>query len=253
MKCTQYYPVLMTKDVTKTARFYQDHFRFKAVFEADWYVHLQSIEDEAVNLAILDQDHETIPAIRRGQGTGAMLLNFEVEDVDQIYQERDRRAGTALLGTALQALQALHGVRIARQNEALFQRRADIVDHGKILNNERLTWGACEAKPDADNPVAVVRGTKLAVQCRVFAGELALHDDHIRLVLDHDGAAFLGAGNQRGANGHRVGGNLNALSALRHGQLRLISKGRLLGVAGLARCKCECRKACKNEMPHEIA
>ncbi|WP_306150128.1 MULTISPECIES: VOC family protein [unclassified Roseibium] len=96
MKCTQYYPVLMTKDVTKTARFYRDHFRFKAVFEADWYVHLQSVEDEAVNLAILDQDHETIPEVRRGQGTGAMLLNFEVEDVDQIY-EGAKNAGLPIL------------------------------------------------------------------------------------------------------------------------------------------------------------
>lgn len=96
MKCTQYYPVLMTKDVLKTARFYKDHFRFKAVFEADWYVHLQSGEDATVNLAILDQDHETIPEVRRGQGTGAMLLNFEVENVDQVYQDA-RNAGLNIL------------------------------------------------------------------------------------------------------------------------------------------------------------
>lgn len=96
MKCSQYYPVLMTKDVAKAARFYQEHFRFKAVFEADWYVHLQSVEDEAVNLAILNQDHETIPEVRRGQGTGAMLLNFEVEDVDRIY-ERAKSAGLPIL------------------------------------------------------------------------------------------------------------------------------------------------------------
>lgn len=96
MKCSQYYPVLMTKDVAKAARFYQEHFRFKAVFEADWYVHLQSVEDEAVNLAILNQDHETIPEVRRGQGTGAMLLNFEVEDVDRTY-ERAKSAGLPIL------------------------------------------------------------------------------------------------------------------------------------------------------------
>lgn len=96
MKCSQYYPVLMTKDVGKAARFYQEHFRFKAVFEADWYVHLQSVEDEAVNLAILNQDHETIPEVRRGQGTGTMLLNFEVEDVDRIYK-RAKSAGLPIL------------------------------------------------------------------------------------------------------------------------------------------------------------
>ncbi|MEL7528573.1 MAG: VOC family protein [Pseudomonadota bacterium] len=86
MKTTQYYPVLMSDDVSGTAAFYKEHFRFKAVFEADWYVHLQSEEDEKVNLAIMDKTHETIPAIGRGNAVGGLLLNFEVEDVDAIYE-----------------------------------------------------------------------------------------------------------------------------------------------------------------------
>lgn len=90
MKCLQYYPVLMTKKLAETARFYQQNFGFKAIFEADWYVHLQSKDDETVNLAILDQDHETIPQAKRGQGTGALLLNFEVEDVDRIYAQAEK-------------------------------------------------------------------------------------------------------------------------------------------------------------------
>ncbi|WP_434051249.1 MAG: VOC family protein [Roseibium sp.] len=85
MKATQYYPVLMTDEVSKTAAFYKEHFRFKAMFEADWYVHLQSEEDASVNLAVLDMNHETIPVSGRGRGTGGLLLNFEVEDVDAIY------------------------------------------------------------------------------------------------------------------------------------------------------------------------
>ena len=87
MKCTQYYPVLMTADVAATVRFYQENFRFKPLFEADWYVHLQSEEDETVNLAVLDQSHETIPEAGRGRGAGGLLLNFEVEDVDAVYEE----------------------------------------------------------------------------------------------------------------------------------------------------------------------
>jgi len=87
MKCTQYYPVLMTTDVAATVRFYRDNFRFKPLFEADWYVHLQSEEDETVNLAVLDQTHETIPEAGRGKGVGGLLLNFEVEDVDAVYEE----------------------------------------------------------------------------------------------------------------------------------------------------------------------
>ena len=84
MKSTSYYPVIMTDDVAATAAFYITHFRFQALFEADWYVHLQSTENENVTLAVLDGSHETIPEQARGKVSG-LLLNFEVEDVDTIY------------------------------------------------------------------------------------------------------------------------------------------------------------------------
>jgi uncharacterized glyoxalase superfamily protein PhnB len=91
MKTTSYYPVIMTDEVTETAAFYIRHFGFEPLFEADWYVHLQSKEDEHVTLAILDGRHETIPEQARGKVSG-LLLNFEVEDVDAIY-ERLKAAG----------------------------------------------------------------------------------------------------------------------------------------------------------------
>lgn len=86
MKLTQYYPVLMVDDVSKISTFYQTHFGFRALFDSDWYVHLQSAHDESVNLAILQGDHDTIPEVARGRVSG-MLLNFEVEDVDAMYEE----------------------------------------------------------------------------------------------------------------------------------------------------------------------
>ncbi|MFS8146725.1 VOC family protein [Rhizobium sp. BR 249] len=95
MKSTSYYPVIMTGDVPGTAAFYCAHFGFKALFENDWYVHLQSAEAEHVALAILDGSHQTIPAVARGEVRG-LLLNFEVEDVDRIY-EACRDAGLPIL------------------------------------------------------------------------------------------------------------------------------------------------------------
>lgn len=92
MKTTSYYPVLMVDDVTATAAFYVRHFNFKPLFESDWYVHLQSVEDESVNLAILQGDHETIPEEGRGRASG-VLINFEVDDVDTIH---DRLQGEGL-------------------------------------------------------------------------------------------------------------------------------------------------------------
>lgn len=97
MKATSYYPVLMTGDVAATAAFYVQHFRFTPLFASDWYVHLQSTEDSGVNLGIVDGDHETIPQEGRGRTCG-LLINFEVEDPDAVY-ERAVAAGLPILRT----------------------------------------------------------------------------------------------------------------------------------------------------------
>lgn len=97
MKATSYYPVIQTADVAGTAKFYIEHFRFIALFEADWYVHLQSSEDESVNLAILDYKHETIPEEGRKPSQG-LILNFEVDDPDAEYAAVER-AGLPILKT----------------------------------------------------------------------------------------------------------------------------------------------------------
>ncbi len=96
MKCVQYYPVLMCEAVAPRAEFYTRHFGFRPLFEADWYVHLQAEADEAVNLALLQRDHATIPEAGRGQAAGGMLLNFEVEDVDAVHA-RLKAAGLPML------------------------------------------------------------------------------------------------------------------------------------------------------------
>ncbi|NNE83333.1 MAG: glyoxalase [Alphaproteobacteria bacterium] len=95
MKCTQFYPVVMTNEVSVTAQFYRDHFRFRPSFESDWYVHLQSEEDENVNIAILQCDHDTIPKQARGQVSG-LIINFEVKDVDFEF-DRAKASGLPIL------------------------------------------------------------------------------------------------------------------------------------------------------------
>jgi len=97
MKTTSYYPVLMVDEVAPIAAFYVEHFGFKSLFDSDWYVHLQSADDESVNLAILQGDHETIPPQGRGRASG-VLINFEVEDPDALYA-RVQAAGLPILRT----------------------------------------------------------------------------------------------------------------------------------------------------------
>ncbi|WP_077001986.1 VOC family protein [Variovorax sp. KK3] len=96
MKITSYYPVLMTDKVRETSAFYQQHFGFVPLFTADWYVHLQMQSDESVNLAILDGGHETVPKAARGGAASGVLINFEVEDVDAVY-EQVQAAGLQIL------------------------------------------------------------------------------------------------------------------------------------------------------------
>jgi len=95
MQTSSYYPVLMVDEVPAIADFYIRHFGFTALFEADWYVHLQSSADPAVNLAILHGDHATIPEVGRGRARG-LLINFEVDDVDSEYA-RLKDAGLPIL------------------------------------------------------------------------------------------------------------------------------------------------------------
>lgn len=88
MKTNSYYPVIACENVTETAAFYQAHFGFRAAFDSDWYVHLQSTTDPAVNLAILYCHHETVPEAFRKPVQG-MLINFEVDDVDAEFARLD--------------------------------------------------------------------------------------------------------------------------------------------------------------------
>ncbi len=117
MKITSYYPVLMVDDVAGTTAFYIRHLAFEPLFEADWYVHLQAKGDPGVNLAILQGDHETIPEAARGRASG-ILLNFEVEDVDALYDE---------------AIAAGLPIRLSLRDEAFGQRHFITEDPNGVL------------------------------------------------------------------------------------------------------------------------
>ncbi len=86
MKITSYYPVIQTDEVAKTANFYVKHFQFHALFETDWYVHLQSKKHPDVNLGVVQYDHETVPESAR-KPTQGLIINFEVEDPDAVYEK----------------------------------------------------------------------------------------------------------------------------------------------------------------------
>ena len=84
MKLSSMYPVLGSNQIEASKDFYTTHFGFSITFEADWYVSLIR-EADNYQLAILDYTHSSVPEDFR-KPAGGVLLNFETDDVDEVYQ-----------------------------------------------------------------------------------------------------------------------------------------------------------------------
>lgn len=93
MSLSSMYPTIMSERVVETRDFYTTHLGFELTFEADWYVSLKR-SDASYELAILDHQHESIPAKYR-KLTQGMVLNFEVSDVDTEYERVVTKGGVS--------------------------------------------------------------------------------------------------------------------------------------------------------------
>ncbi|MDR3094331.1 MAG: VOC family protein [Bacteroidales bacterium] len=74
----------MTKDVQKSAGFYQRFFGFEPVFDAGWYISLKHSKGQ--ELAFIDASHESVPPEYQHQAAG-FILNIEVDNVDDVYEK----------------------------------------------------------------------------------------------------------------------------------------------------------------------
>lgn len=92
---SSFYPVICTRRVEESKRFYADVFMFDVTFENKWYVSLRHPAPPRYELALVDADHETIPAVFRRPVQG-LLLNFEVSDVDAEYTRLVQKLGLKL-------------------------------------------------------------------------------------------------------------------------------------------------------------
>lgn len=95
MEMLNSYPLLQVEKVVATAVFYQAHLGFAPVFESDWYVHMRSTAKDHIELAVIADNHETIPEIGR-KPTAGLILSFEVKDAAAEY-ERLRTAGVSIV------------------------------------------------------------------------------------------------------------------------------------------------------------
>ena len=95
MKPQSIYPVIGTDKITESRDFYTRYFDFEVTFEADWYVSLKSSQNPAYELALLDYRHPSLPEAYQKPAQG-VLINFEVENVDIVYEEL-KEAGLPVL------------------------------------------------------------------------------------------------------------------------------------------------------------
>jgi len=79
MQTPSFYPLIQVADVAATAQFYEAHLGFVRTFSLDWYVQLRATSEHPFELAIIAQDHDSIPLA--GQGvTRNLILSFYVDD-----------------------------------------------------------------------------------------------------------------------------------------------------------------------------
>ncbi|TYC75836.1 glyoxalase [Stappia sp. BW2] len=76
---------ILTEEVAATAAFYQDLLAMKPQFESDWFVSLADAENPSLELGILKQTSEIVPA-RAQRATAGVILTFVVNDCAEVYE-----------------------------------------------------------------------------------------------------------------------------------------------------------------------
>lgn len=113
MRLKSLFPVIVTSKLAQARDFYVEHFDFRVVLRADWYVQLHGFRGEDVlpmELAFMLPDVKSQPALLHTAFSGAgVIVSFEVDDVDTVHTKL-KRAG------------ALKEIVIALRNEPWGQR-----------------------------------------------------------------------------------------------------------------------------------
>lgn len=55
------FPAICSSNAIKSKEFYVSLFNFSVIFEIDWYIQLQSAQDENLQIAFVTEGHSSIP------------------------------------------------------------------------------------------------------------------------------------------------------------------------------------------------
>ncbi len=79
MRTSSLYPLLQVSDVERTAQFYEKHLGFVRTFSTDWYVQMRAASEHPFEIAIIAQDHDSIPLAAQGPSRN-VILSLYVDD-----------------------------------------------------------------------------------------------------------------------------------------------------------------------------
>ena len=77
---------ICANNLEASKKFYVELLSFKVNYDSDWFVHLVSVENEALQLGLIQSDHEALPTEVGKQHSGA-YLTVVVDDVDVIFEK----------------------------------------------------------------------------------------------------------------------------------------------------------------------
>lgn len=80
---------ILTEEVSITAAFYEQLLGLKPQFSSDWFVNLAHPERPGLELGILKQTHETVPADAQ-QVPAGVIITFVVDDCEATYQRAQK-------------------------------------------------------------------------------------------------------------------------------------------------------------------
>lgn len=85
------YSVYITKDLKASKEFYVKWLDFDIVFEASWFVYMQSKGKQKLSLAIMDQTHPSSPPSYGPFDGKGSFLTLQVSDASGVYKKLKNR------------------------------------------------------------------------------------------------------------------------------------------------------------------
>ena len=76
---------LLSDDLALARDWYVGLFGWRVDFDSDWFVHLQSPDDDDVELGLLRRDHEIVPE-ELGSVAAGVIVTLVVDDVDAVHR-----------------------------------------------------------------------------------------------------------------------------------------------------------------------